>query len=206
LPTCTSQLKKNEATESPADFGWSLSCTPFPKRPNIAANKLTKARKRCRSRSKVSFQEGPCLDTETYSKLLSDRKKCVRATYVTITNPQVIIDIPEQSAVTIKNAIFWSVTGRVLGSQALGAAAAVAFASRMLGSSIAVTMTETILFSVELQLQICSDDFIYPCIARVSIYILPEGNLKAVMHTRRVHNLFGKLWVVNVLLATSLQS
>lgn len=34
----------------------------------------------------------------------------VEGPHVTITNPQVIIDIPEQSAVTIRKAIFWSDT------------------------------------------------------------------------------------------------
>lgn len=35
--------------------------------------------------------------------------------YVIITNPQVMMLIPEHSAVIIKKAIFWSVTGRFAG-------------------------------------------------------------------------------------------
>jgi hypothetical protein len=40
-----------------------------------------------------------------------------------ITNPQVMIVIPEQIDVTMRKAIFWSVTGRVAGWAAVAAAA-----------------------------------------------------------------------------------
>ena len=102
--TCTNQLKKNETilwlTAVPKWPSW----RPFPITPKIAAQKLTRAKHCWRFRSLRTLNDTPILWGVRNGTQLVRR---MGNTYVKITNPQVIIDIPEQRPVTSRNAI-WS--------------------------------------------------------------------------------------------------
>jgi hypothetical protein len=58
------------------------------------------------------LKDGPCLHNIPLSNL---QLEMTEVAHVTITNPHVMIVIPEQIDVTMRKAIFWSVTGSVAG-------------------------------------------------------------------------------------------
>ena len=110
--TCTNQLKKNEVILSPTDVPKRLSWSPFPITPKTAAQKLTIAKNCCRFRSLRRLNDTPmlCSVRQEYNE-----DEGWGETYVKITNPQVIIDIPEQRPVTRRNAILSSGTRELPG-------------------------------------------------------------------------------------------